>query len=128
VFISKYINFKGILRAFKSCEKMTNVYILQGDATDVNGLSLENSLLSDYQWLGRAKWNNGFGSTIEKGGTAGDPSTGGTNPPTIDYTNGVFSIYIYPMKYNLQHSHTIISSDNETRPTNSTYIIWRRTA
>jgi hypothetical protein len=125
VFISKYINFKGILRAFKSCEKMTNVYILQGDQNKshhhtvyVKDLGHTHALNYPYNIV-----FNGSGQS-----TAYSPVAVGTTLVTLSVVSDKAVIVVNDDNSDIDKNITANSGEDEARPSNSTYIIWRRTA
>jgi hypothetical protein len=84
---------------------MMNVYILQEDATDVNGLETTVSPNPhDHELPFGAQGGSGL------------------------YSNNCLDMSKKPKTTPVNLTVTLSSSDKETRPINSTFIIWRRTA
>lgn len=90
---------------------------MQDDATDVNGLSVkttENLTGNVQDWLQGKNESSGIVShysSEQRQHTLGN---------TVSYQS--FS----GISINANHTHILNSNDDETRPINSTYIIWRR--
>lgn len=89
----------------------------QPDATSAAHLSMDKKLLEDYEWIGVATTDNGYGTTNQKGGINGHDTTTGYHE--LIFTGGTaFTLSLKSLIYNLNHSHTISSTDSETRPKN----------
>ena len=83
-----------------------NVLVGQADATDVNGLNIPESGEHTHSWT--IRWRD-----LSGGGYGAYTRDTGSNRDTFTVHEG-------------KHTHTIESTDNETRPVNLTYNLWKR--
>lgn len=115
----------------RNYQNITNVYILQGQLTDLPKHKHGYSNFSDDEASGQVRIV--LGNILEgANGTlsAYDAAPGQLKTLVNSGAPGIKGTTI--LSYYHKHNHTFKIDDaeinNETRPANSTYIIWRRTA